>query len=38
MPHYTKINAIFVDIKAGYCSIPVHIVFIFPSKYSKIVT
>ena len=25
MPHDTKINAIFVHIKAGDCSIPVHV-------------
>ena len=25
MPHKTKINTIFVDIKPGDCSVPVHI-------------
>ena len=39
MTHNTKINAIFVDIKAGDCSVPVHILkFKYSSKYNKIVT
>ena len=38
MPHNTKINAIFVDIKAGDCSVPVHDFFISSSKDTKIVT
>jgi len=39
MPHNTKIYAIFVDIKAGDCSVPVHIhIFNFFLQISKIVT
>ena len=39
MPHKTKINTIFVDIKAGDCSVPVHIyrILIF-LQINKIVT
>lgn len=39
MAHNTKINAIFVHVKADDRSVPVHICdFKFSSKYSKIVT
>ena len=39
MPHYTKINAIFVDVKAGDCSVPVYFIkIIFFLKINKIVT
>ena len=37
MPHNTKIYAIFVDVKAGDCSFPVHIfVFLIPPNIVKL--
>ena len=39
MPHNTKINAIFVDIKAGDCSVSVHTIeFELFLQITKIVT
>ena len=39
MPHNTKINAIFVDIKAGDCSVSVHTIeFKLFLQITKIVT